>query len=44
MASMQQATRAYQAAADHRGLRMQEADVFYRATGAMRAALGASPH
>ncbi len=34
----QRATRAYQASSDHRSLRMQEADIFYRATGALRAA------
>ncbi len=33
------AMRAYQAAADNRSLKAQEADVFHRATGAMRNAL-----
>lgn len=37
------AARAYQASADTRGLRMQEADIFYRATGALRAARDGSP-
>ncbi len=34
------AARAYQASADTRSLKMQEADVFYRANGALRSAQG----
>ena len=37
---MRHAARAYQAAADNRSQREQEADVFRRATGALRAARG----
>ena len=36
------AARAYQASSDSRSLRMQEADVFHRANGALRTALGGS--
>lgn len=39
----QHAARAYQAAADTRTLREQEADVFRRATASLRAARGAGP-
>jgi flagellar protein FlaF len=35
---MTHAAHAYETAASHRGLRQQEADVFHRATGALRAA------
>ncbi|HEX4173086.1 MAG TPA: flagellar biosynthesis regulator FlaF [Acetobacteraceae bacterium] len=40
---MNQATRAYQAAATHRTQREQEADVFRRATGALKTARDADP-
>ncbi len=40
MSSMRRAAQAYQVSADHRSLRAQEADVFHRATGALRSALG----
>ena len=39
MSNAMRASRAYQAAADSRSLRMQEADIFHRATGALRAAV-----
>ena len=39
MSSIKRAARAYQTSADNRSLRMQEADVFHRATGALRTAL-----
>ncbi len=42
MATMMRAARAYQASADNRSLRAQEADVFMRANGALRAALKGS--
>jgi flagellar biosynthesis activator protein FlaF len=38
MQTMKQATQAYQMAAEHRSQREQEADVFRRATGALKAA------
>ena len=38
MPTLTQGARAYQKAAEHRGLRDQEADVFRRATGALKAA------
>lgn len=38
MRTSSQAAQAYQAAATHRGLREQEADVFRRASGALKAA------
>jgi len=38
---MKQATRAYEAAATHRSQREQEADVFYRAIGALKSARNA---
>ncbi len=38
MHTMTRAARAYEASSSHRGLRDQEADVFRRATGALRAA------
>ena len=38
-----QAARAYRAASAHRGPREQEADVFRRVTGALRAARGGTP-
>jgi len=38
MPTLTQGPRAYEAAATHRSLRVQEADVFRRATGALRAA------
>jgi flagellar protein FlaF len=41
MPSMNQATRAYEAAASHRSQREQEADVFRLATGALKTARGA---
>ena len=40
MATMMSAARAYQASADSRSLRAQEADVFMRANGALRTARG----
>jgi flagellar protein FlaF len=40
MQTMTQAARAYDAAASHRTQRMQEADVFRRATGALKSARG----
>jgi flagellar protein FlaF len=40
---MNQATRAYEVAASHRTEREQEADVFRRATGALKTARGADP-
>lgn len=43
MQTMKAVSRAYAAAASHRSLRDQEADVFRRATGALRAARGAPP-
>jgi flagellar biosynthesis activator protein FlaF len=43
MPSVNQATRAYQAAATHRTQREQEADVFRRATGALKTARDADP-
>ena len=43
MPSMNQATRAYEVAASHRTEREQEADVFRRATGALKTARGADP-
>ena len=39
MANTMRAARAYQASADNRSLRAQEADVFLRANGALRTAL-----
>ena len=42
MYSTRKAARAYQASADNRSLRAQEADVFYRANGALRSAQGGS--
>ena len=42
MATMMRAARAYQASADNRSLRAQEADVFMRANGALRSALRGS--
>ncbi len=42
MATMMRAARAYQASADNRSLRAQEADVFMRANGALRSALAGS--
>ena len=39
MSNALRATRAYQASSDARSLRAQEADVFHRATGALRSAL-----
>ena len=42
MATMMRAARAYQASADNRSLRAQEADVFMRANGALRSALTGS--
>ena len=41
MQTQTQATRAYQAAASHRSLREQQADVFRHFNGALRAARGA---
>ena len=43
MYPMMKAARAYQASADNRSLRAQEADVFHRANGALRAAASGSP-
>ena len=43
MQTLSQATRAYQAAATHRSQREQEADVFRRASGALKAARDAEP-
>lgn len=43
MNAMMHAARAYQASADNRSLRVQEADVFHRANGALRSALHGSP-
>ena len=43
MPTMTQAARAYEAAATHRSQREQEADVFRRATGALKAARDAGP-
>jgi flagellar biosynthesis activator protein FlaF len=43
MQTMRQAARAYDAAATHRSLRTQEADVFRRATGALKSAREAGP-
>lgn len=43
MPSALQALRAYQASADSRSLRAQEADIFFRANGALRTALTGSP-
>jgi flagellar biosynthesis activator protein FlaF len=43
MPSLNQATRAYEAAATHRTQREQEADVFRRATGALKTARHADP-
>ncbi len=43
MTTMANAARAYRRAADNRSLRAQEADVFRRATGALRAASDAAP-
>ena len=43
MPTLTQAARAYEAAATHRSLREQEADVFRRATGALKAARDAGP-
>jgi flagellar biosynthesis regulator FlaF len=43
MSTMTQATRAYDVAATHRSLRDQEADVFRRATGALKSARDAGP-
>ena len=43
MPSMNQATRAYEVAATHRTEREQEADVFRRATGALKTARSADP-
>ncbi len=43
MHPMMKATRAYQASADNRSLRAQEADVFHRANGALRSAISGSP-
>ena len=40
---MMKAARAYQASADNRSVRAQEADVFHRANGALRSAQGGSP-
>jgi len=40
---MSRATQAYQASAAHRSLRAQEADIFRRAIGALRAARDADP-
>ena len=42
MSTLIQASRAYQAAASHRTQREQEADVFRRASGALKAARGAA--
>lgn len=43
MQTMTHATRAYEAASSHRSQREQEADVFRRAIGALRAARDAGP-
>ena len=43
MQTLTQATRAYAAAASHRSLREQEADVFRRASGALKMARDAEP-
>ncbi len=43
MQSLTQAARAYQTAANHRSQREQEADVFRRASGALKAARDADP-
>jgi flagellar biosynthesis regulator FlaF len=43
MQTMRQAARAYDAASTHRSQRAQEADVFHRATGALKAAREAGP-
>lgn len=43
MPTMTQAAHAYDAAANHRSLRVQEADVFRRATGALKAARDSGP-
>jgi flagellar biosynthesis regulator FlaF len=43
MDTLSQAARAYQAAATHRTQREQEADVFRRASGALKAARDANP-
>jgi flagellar biosynthesis activator protein FlaF len=43
MTTLLNATRAYRRSADNRNLRAQEADVFRRATGALRAASDATP-
>jgi flagellar protein FlaF len=40
MPTLTQGARAYETAANHRSLRAQEADVFRRATGALKAARG----
>ena len=42
MQPMMKAARAYQASADNRSIRAQEADVFHRANGALRSAQGGS--
>ena len=42
MHPMMKAARAYQAGADNRSLRAQEADIFHRANGALRSAEGGS--
>ncbi len=42
MSNALRAARAYRTASESRSQRMQEADVFYRATGAMRSALNGS--
>ena len=43
MHPMMRAARAYQASADTRSLKAQEADIFHRANGAMRSAQDGSP-
>jgi len=43
MQTISRATQAYQASAAHRSLRAQEADIFRRAIGALRAAREADP-
>lgn len=43
MKTMTHATRAYEAASVQRSQRAQEADVFHRATGALRTARGSTP-
>ncbi len=43
MPNVTSATRAYEAAASHRSARQQEADVFRRATGALKLARDAEP-